>query len=443
MSGFLADGSITSWGRTLRAQHRVARPVFRDELDALAGSAAGEPNGVLAIGLRRSYGDSGLNADGALVDLTRVNRLIAFDPQTGILHAEAGLSLAQLLDFSVPRGFFPPVTPGTKFVTLGGAVANDVHGKNHALNGSFGRWVRHIGLLRSDGTHLKLTPDDTTGLFAATIGGLGLTGIITDVAVQLRPIRSSQMDVETIAFEKISEFFELTRKSLDQFEHSVSWIDFHSSGTRLGRGIFTRANHSENGPLASEGKTGPAIPFDMPEFFLNSLSMRAFNATYFHKNRISAGTSTAPYNSFFYPLDALSDWNRIYGRRGMIQYQCVLPPSSAEPGVGELLSQISMSGQASFLAVLKTFGSLPSPGLLSFPMQGTTLALDFPNRGQATLELLDRLDSVVKEAGGRLYPAKDVRIPKAMFIESLSHMDRFVRHIDPAFSSSFWRRVRP
>jgi L-gulonolactone oxidase len=441
MSGFFPDDSVTSWGRTLRAHHRVARPVFSDELDALLDSATSEPNGMLAIGLRRSYGDSGLNANGALIDTTGIDRLVSFDAKTGILHAEAGLSLAQLIDFSIPRGYFVPVTPGTKYVTLAGAVANDVHGKNHTRSGTFGRWVRHIGLLRSDGSHLKLTPEDNTGLFAETIGGLGLTGIITDVAVQLRPILSSNMNVQTMAFNRVSGFFELTRESLDHFEHTVSWVDFHASERHLGRGIFTKANHSEAGPLVSKNKAGPTIPFDLPEFVLNRLSVRAFNIAYFHKNRMRAGTSTLPYNDFFYPLDALGDWNRIYGKRGMIQYQCVIPPAVAEAATSELIRQISRHGQASFLAVLKTFGPLQSPGLLSFPMQGTTLALDFPNRGRTTLELLDRLDRVVEESGGRLYPAKDCRIPKEIFINSFPQMNQFVRHIDPAFSSSFWRRV--
>lgn len=429
-----------SWGRTVRPRHRVARPAFRDELDSLVKSAAGGPNGVLGIGLRRSYGDSGLNADGALIDASRLDRLIAFDPATGILHAEAGLSLRQLLDFAIPRGFFLPVTPGTTFVTLGGTVANDVHGKNHSCNGTIGRWIRQIGLLRSDGTHLRLTSEDNSELFAATIGGLGLTGMITDVAIELLPIHSGDMDTETIAFSSLEDFFDLTESSLVDFEHTVAWIDFHAGA---GRGIFTRANHARSGALTAQAKSGPTIPFDFPEFVLNSLSMRAFNALYFHKNRISAGRHTLPYNNFFYPLDTLGDWSRIYGRRGMIQYQCVLPPNTARTGTIELLRLISASGQASFLAVLKTFGPLASPGMLSFPMEGTTLALDFPNRGERTLALLDSLDHVVKEAGGRLYAAKDVRIPKDLFLDGFPQMKQFLPHIDPAFSSSFWRRVRP
>jgi FAD/FMN-containing dehydrogenase len=441
MSGFVTDSNVVSWGRVLRASHRVARPAFRDELDALVTTGASEAHGLLAVGLRRSYGDSGLNADGALIDVSRLDRFISFDPATGLLHAEAGLSLAKLLEFAIPRGFFLPVTPGTRFVTLGGAVANDAHGKNHWRNGTFGRWVRHIGLLRSNGSHHRLSPDENPELFAATIGGLGLTGLITNVAVQLQRIRSSEMDTEKTPFGNIAEFLELTRDSLDRFEHTVAWVDCLAAGDRLGRGIFTRANHAETGELRAESSTGPSMPLDLPEFMLNRYSVGLFNTLYFHGGRMRAGYRRQSCNGFFYPLDGISNWNRMYGTRGMFQYQSVVPSASADAATKEMLRQISAAGQGSFLVVLKTFGALESPGLLSFPMEGTTLALDFPNRGRVTLELFDRLDAVVKEAGGRLYAAKDGRIPKEMFINGFPALGEFARHVDPAFSSSFWRRV--
>lgn len=441
MTSYVPRSDVVSWGRVLRGAHRVSSPAFQDQLEAAVNEGAQSNNGVLAIGLRRSYGDSGLNQDGSLVDLSGLDRLISFDQETGVLHAEAGLSIAGLLAFSVPRGFFIPVTPGTKFVTLGGAVANDVHGKNHTRNGTIGRWVRSIGLMRSDGTRTTLTPQDNTGLFSATVGGLGLTGIITDVALQLQPIRSSQMDVETIAFGHVSEFFRLTEESLDSHEHTVAWIDCLATGASLGRGIFTRANHSSSGQLTVQSKKGPALPVDLPGFALNKLSVSAFNTLYYAVHRMSAGRAETGYNKLFFPLDAIGNWNRMYGRRGMYQYQSVVPPGAAQAATEEMLMQIASAGEGSFLVVLKTFGPLRSPGLMSFPMEGTTLALDFPNRGEKTLRLLDRLDAVVKQARGRLYPAKDGRISAAMFRDGFTELSGFAEFVDPAFSSSFWRKV--
>lgn len=397
---------------------------------------------LLGSGLRRSYGDSGLNADGALVDVSHLDRLIAFDAGTGVLAAEAGLSLEQLLAFAVPRGYFLPATPGTKFVTLGGAVANDVHGKNHTRRGTLGRYVRELGLLRSDGRSLRLSSTENAELFGATIGGLGLTGLITYVALELLPVRSSNLDIETIPFGNVREFFALTRDSLSNFEHTVAWVDCLATGANLGRGIFTRANHSEDGELRVVAKRGPAIPFDAPGFALNRLSMSAFNEVYYRAGQLNGGRAKASYNQFFYPLDAISHWNRIYGARGMYQYQSVVPPQAAQDATVEMFKAISKAGQGSFLIVLKSFGSLKSPGLVSFPMEGTTLALDFPNKGESTLKLLATLDQIVSEAGGRLYPAKDGRLPPKLFLDRQPDLAKFESHIDPGFSSSFWRRMQ-
>jgi L-gulonolactone oxidase len=440
MDAFSTDSTVRSWGRVTKATHLVARPSFRDQLPGLLNGRPADLS-VLAIGLGRSYGESGLNADGALIGTAGVDRLIDFDASTGILHAEAGVSLAQVLEFAVPRGFFLPVTPGTKFVTLAGAVANDVHGKNHHRAGTFGRHVRGIGLLRSDGSRHWLTPEDASGLFAATVGGLGLTGLITDVAVALRPIKASRLDAEMIPFGHVREFFGLTRDSLADREYTVAWIDCLKGGDALGRGIFTRADHASGGPLSVEPSAGPRMPLDLPGFALNRLSIAAFNWLYFHKLRLSAGRTSMSYNGFFYPLDGIADWNRMYGGRGFYQYQSVVPPTAAEEATVEMLKQIGRAGQGSFLVVLKTFGALVSPGMLSFPIEGTTLALDFPNKGASTLALLDRLDAVVKEAGGRLYPAKDGRLPATMFRQGHRRLAEFTGHVDPAFSSSFWRRM--
>ncbi len=442
MSAFLLRTDVTSWGRVRREKHYVASPNFLDQLPGLLSEGASNPRGVLACGLRRSYGDSALNADGALIDMLALDRFVSFDAATGLLEAEAGISLAEILDFAIPRGFFLPVTPGTKFVTLGGAVANDVHGKNHHLAGTLGRWVRRLTLLRSDGVELELTPDDESGLFAATIGGLGLTGIITSVTLQLKPIASSNMVVNTASFGDLATFFELSRESAGSHEYSVAWIDCLAEGANLGRGLMIYGDHAPMGELEPSNKRGPAVPIDMPEFMLNRLSISAFNSLYYWKGSRNVGPRTVSYDPYFYPLDSLQHWNRLYGQRGMYQYQSVVPHAVAPDATADMLKTISRAGAGSFLAVLKEFGDVPSPGLLSFPRPGTTLALDFPNRGEATLRLLSRLDSIVREAGGALYPAKDGRLPAELFRLGYPELERFSTHLDPGFSSSFWRRIQ-
>jgi FAD/FMN-containing dehydrogenase len=439
---FLPSDDLMSWGRVLRARHAMARPHWRDELPSLIAAGTEPERKLLAIGLRRSYGDSGLNPDGAVIDMTGLDRAIVFDPETRLLRAEAGISFDALLRLLVPRGFFPPVTPGTRFVTLGGAVANDVHGKNHHRAGTFGRWVRRLGLIRSDGSVVELGPADTTGLFAATIGGLGLTGVIAWVEVEMMPIPGGMMEVETIPFGSLDEFFPLAAQSDGAFDYTVAWVDCLAKGGALGRGIFSRGRHAQTGPLAPEkSRSGPSLPVDLPGFVLNRHTVRAFNEIYYRRARRGAGQRLVPYEPFFYPLDAIGGWNRMYGPRGFFQYQSVVPPETARDATKAMLETVSVAGEGSFLAVLKTFGDRPSPGMLSFPRPGTTLALDFANRGAPTLALMERLDAIVRQAGGRLYPAKDGRIPTKMFRASYPNWREFARHVDPGFSSHFWRRV--
>ncbi len=420
---------------------RVAHPAFRDELGDLIRTGVSDGHGLLAVGKLRSYGDSCLNGDGSVIEMPGLDHLIRFDRQHGVIEAEAGVTLDEILQVAIPAGFFLPVTPGTKFVTLGGAVANDVHGKNHHRAGTFGRWVRQLALMRSDGSENVVDRDDASGLFAATIGGLGLTGVITRVTLDLMPITSSRIDLQTIPFGKLSEFFALAAESEASHDYTVAWIDCLAQGDKLGRGIFTRARHSRDGGLSVSTKTGPSVPIEAPGFLLNRLSLSAFNEAYY---RIAGRPreANAGYDPFFYPLDAIGGWNRLYGRRGFYQYQSVVPPSAAEAATTAMLQTIAAAGQGSFLAVLKTFGDVPSPGLLSFPMQGTTLALDFANRGAPTLSLLDKLDAIVREAGGRLYPAKDGRLPPAMFKAGYPALDHFTPHMDPGMSSTFWRRMQ-
>jgi FAD/FMN-containing dehydrogenase len=440
VTDFISRSDVLPWGRIPRTQMRVARPSFHDELGALIAQGSAAPNHVLASGLRRSYGDSCINGGGALIDTTGLDRFIGFDRATGLLTADAGVSLAEILKLIIPAGYFLPVTPGTKFVTLGGAVANDVHGKNHHRAGTIGRWVRRLDLMRSDGVERSLAQDDTTGVFAATIGGLGLTGVITRVALELIPIASSNMDVQTIRFRDLPEFFALAGESETTHDYTVAWVDCLAKGSTLGRGIFTRARHSSDGQLHVHSAAGPSIPLDAPGFLLNRLSLSMFNEMYY---RLASRPSQKmmPYHPFFYPLDAIGSWNRLYGRRGFYQYQSVVPPADVQAVTAEMLRTIAAAGQGSFLAVLKTFGAIKSPGFLSFPMEGTTLALDFANRGPSTLALLDNLDAIVREAGGRLYPAKDGRLPSAMFQAGYPALEQFRTHIDPGMSSTFWRRM--
>lgn len=440
LSPFVERGDVLSWGRVVRRPQYVARPRYRDELPGLLDDATRTSR--LACGLRRSYGDSCLDSAGALIDMSGLDRFIVFDAEKGILRAEAGVSFSEILRLVVPEGWFPPVTAGTRFVTLGGAVCNDVHGKNHHGSGSIGRHIRALGLLRGNGERLTVSPQSNEALFAATIGGLGLTGVIEWAELQLTKIGSAYLYVETVPYESLGEFWMLAEESADRFEHTVAWIDCASGGAKAGRGIFSRANWAADGAYdVHSDKTWKSVPIDAPGFVLNRFTVGAFNSLYYRLKSRKAGMSRQHYAPFFYPLDAVLHWNRLYGRRGMLQYQCVVPRESDRAAIPALLRVIAASGQASFLAVLKTFGNLPSLGLLSFPRAGSTLALDFPNRGDKTSSLMARLDAIVKEAGGALYPAKDGRVTKELFRLSFPRWEQFVEQKDPAMNSDFWRRV--
>ena len=428
---------ILSWGRVDRRRQYVAKPHFRDELPELIAEPKWKDK--LAIGLRRSYSDSCLNSAGAVIDATGLDRFIAFDPRTGLLRAEAGVSLSNVLQLVVPKGWFLPTTPGTRFVTLGGAVANDVHGKNHHSAGSFGASVLAFGLQRSDRGRATVTPETEPDLFYATIGGLGLTGAIEWVEFALAPIPSSFLDVEIAPFESLEAFWSLAADSIGSHEHTVAWID---CATSRGRGVFTRANWASSGGLAPhDDRSFRAIPFYFPGFALNRLSVGAFNEFYYRLHKIKSARQTQDYQTYFYPLNSIRHWNRLYGARGMRQYQCVIPGVEERVALSAMLGEIAQTGMASFLAILKTFGDKPSPGLLSFPRPGTTLALDFPNRGESTLSLMSRLDAIVREARGALYPAKDGRMPADMFRLSFPQWETFAQLKDPAMNSDFWRRV--
>lgn len=399
------------------------------------------PKPFLSYGNGRSYGDVCLIDEGTLLLARGLDRFIEFDPRLGILRCEAGVTLAEALALVVPRGWFFPCTPGTRFATVGGAVANDVHGKNHHVAGSFGHHIRAFELWRSDGRVIECRPQQEANWFRATIGGLGLTGLIRWVELQLLPIQNPWMWVESQRFENLSSFWTLNREAEASFPYTVAWIDCLAVGKNQGRGILfsgMHAPHQAKLPIFKE--SSKRFPVDPPFSLVNRLSLRAFNALYY-RQRVRPEGMLNHYIPYFYPLDAIRDWNRIYGKGGFYQYQCVIPPSEAEVAISSLLNVIAKRNEGSFLAVLKTFGSKPSLGMLSFPRPGTTLALDFPNRGSSTLRLLNDLDSIVREAGGALYPGKDARMSASLFQSGYPQWESFSEYIDPNFSSQFWQRV--
>jgi FAD/FMN-containing dehydrogenase len=434
---FVTRDEVTSWGRVIRRPQSVAVPAYRDIVEAWASRF---PSRRLATGARRSYGDCCLSSDGSLLDMRRLDRLIAFDEFSGVLTAEAGLLLSDIMSIFVPRGWFPVVTPGTRNVTLGGALANDVHGKNHHRVGTFGNHVTSFTLVRSDRGVVKVDPQSEPALWAATIGGLGLTGVITELSIRLMPIRSSYLDIEHIYFDNIDAFIDLSDKS-DDFEHTVAWLDCTSKSPNLGRGIYSRARWRRDGNLTPHGPAIAGVPFDAPAMLLNPTTLKSFNALYCFFRTRKNGISVVHYNKALHPLDAISDWNRLYGAAGFYQYQCVTPKTAGCEPIRALLDVISRSGAGSILAVLKIFGDIQSPGWLSFPMPGYTLSLDFRNRGADTLRLLERLDEIVIAARGRLYPAKDGRISREMFERGFGNLDLFMKQRDPACRSDLSERI--
>lgn len=434
MKGPPAD--LRSWGG-LRAHDSV----LIEPGDWLAAPAAQEGQ-VLAYGNGRSYGDSCLNDGGGLIAARRLGQILSFDTTSGVMICEAGVLLDAVLKLAVPAGWFPPVTPGTCFVTIGGALANDVHGKNHHRAGTFGRHVLSFELARSDGARLTCSPAENAGLFAATIGGMGLTGLVTQVTLQLMKVQSGEMLQEAVRFTGVDRFFEIAAESDASHDYTVAWIDSVAGGRNFGRGVFFRANHAP-ASAAAPAKAARALPFPImpPVSLINRLTLTAFNALYLSAQPKTAEPRRIPYRPFFYPLDRVNDWNRAYGPKGLRQFQCAVPMADARAAVEEMLRRTLAAGESSFLTVLKLFGDVPSPGMMSFPIPGATLTLDFPHRGERTLKLLDELDRIAISAGGRVNPYKDARMSPAVFEASFPQWRDFSRQTDPAFSSSFWRRV--
>lgn len=427
---------VSSWGRLCADPHHTLG--LHDAAQVAKLVSSGRLPG-LAHGMGRSYGDACLNPGGQLWLTAGLDRFIAFDEATGRLTCEAGVLLRDIQHLAMPRGWALPVMPGTQQVTVGGAIANDVHGKNHHHSGCFGDHVLRIRLVRTDGSTLECGPGLQPGWWAATVGGLGLTGVIVEAEIQLRRAASAWLDTETVPFSGMQEFLQLSDGSETAWEHAVAWIDCLSGP--LVRGLFMRANTA--GPQAQREPAPRAltVPFVPPVPLANRLSLRPFNALYFHRGRMKAGRTVIHGAAFHHPLDALHGWNRLYGPTGFFQYQSVVPRDAGRAATEAMLAEIARAGEGSCLAVLKTFGARAPCGMLSFVRPGVTLALDFPNRGARTLALFERLDAIVADAGGRLYAAKDARMPRALFEAGYPRLDEFVAFRDPGISSGLSRRL--
>jgi FAD/FMN-containing dehydrogenase len=426
-----------SWGRYPATRHsRVLRARWRDQPPSLAEVT--EP--LLAVGCGRSYGDSCLNAGGALVDATGLDRFIEMQPD-GRLRCEAGLTLAEILDTVVPRGWCLPVVPGTRWVTVGGAIANDIHGKNHHRMGTFGAHITRLELVRSSGERMVCSASSNPALFAATIGGLGLTGLMLWAEIQLQRVAGPGIAEERIRFGSLDQFLSIAAEDAGH-EYTVAWVDCLGRGRHLGRGVYFRGSHHALPPQWRPLAVGPLarVPCDAPGTLLNRVTISAFNALQYRRAP-RRRSRPVPFGPFFFPLDSIGDWNRLYGRRGFLQYQCVVPETPRGEAIREILERLKRSREVPALGVLKRFGAMRSPGLLSFPRPGLTLAVDLPLRGRSTLELLDGLDAVVRTAGGAVYPAKDARMSGESFRAFYPAWETFARQVDPRFSSSFWRRV--
>jgi FAD/FMN-containing dehydrogenase len=425
---------VSSWGRLSADPHQVIDLTDRDRVAAELLRAGGAG---IAHGLGKSYGDASLNPWGILWSTRGLDRLIAFDATTGRLTCETGVVLRDIQRLLIPRGWGLPVVPGTQLVTVGGAIANDVHGKNHHVVGTFGEHVRRLRLVRSDGETIECGPDLRPELFAATVGGLGLTGVIVEAELQLRPTQGPWLEAETLAFEGLDEFFALSDESEIDWEHTVSWIDC-TSGPAV-RGLFMRARQAPAGSGIWRERRR-RLPITPPVSLVNGLSLRPFNALYYNINRRRTGVRTVHHEPFLYPLDSILDWNRLYGPSGFFQYQSVVPSKAGLWATRDMLDAIQRAGQGSFLAVLKTFGPRAPAGLLSFPQPGVTLALDFRN-SRALPALFARLDDIVCTAGGRLYAAKDARMPRALYEATYPNLAAFAKHRDPGMSSAMSRRL--
>lgn len=399
---------------------------------------------ILPVGSGKSYGDACLNEGGQVISTKYLNHFIAFDATKGIITCEAGVTLAQVLQLAVPHGWFLLVTPGIKYITVGGAISNDVHGKNHHRAGNFAHHLLQFELLRSSGQRLICSPTENKELFQATIGGIGLTGLITWAQFSLKPISSVFIEAQQIVTKNFSECLSVMSESKETYEYVIASLDSSASGKSMGSGAVLRGNHStQKDVTGSETVSAPlfSLPSPLPISAVNRFTTGIFNKLYYHKQLTKQKNWRVHYNPFFYPQDILGNWNYLYGPKGFLQYQCQLPNEGALGTLEEIFHTMQKNGFASPLTTLKILGEKKSLGLLSFPKPGYTLALDFPNTGKNLLDMFEKLDIIVQKNHGRLYLAKDARMSSDFFKNSYPNWQEFSRHIDPAFSSSMWRRL--
>lgn len=396
---------IQGWGRYPSFEAEVFAPSFDFECEGFIKNRV-----LIPRGLGRSYGDSSLSP--IVFETFRLDHFISFNHETGLISCQAGVSIHEILDLVVPRGWFMPATPGTSYITVGGAIASDVHGKNHHVGGSFSQHVVSFELLLGTGEKVTATPSGMPDLFKATCGGMGLTGIILSATFQLIPIQSSSIVQRTMranSLEEVCELFEANALST----YSVAWIDCLAKGRQMGRSLLMLGEHSVSGGLELGDKPKKSLPIDMPNWVLNPYSIKAFNFFYFYKPIFSPQKIDLPFKPYFYPLDAINNWNRLYGKNGFIQYQFVVPKVVGVKGLKRILDVISKSNKGSFLAILKVFGK-GNENYLSFPIEGYSLALDFKMES-GIVELVKRLDSMVLEMGGKVYLTKDALMSEQMF----------------------------
>lgn len=432
-----------SWGNLPKAKHKLH---FQQWTSNGLPEVPAECS-ILPYGKGRSYGDVPINDENALLVTTGLDRFIRFDTVNGVLECESGVTFEQIIKLVLPQGWFLPVTPGTQHLTVGGAIANDVHGKNHFHNGTFGCHIASFNLLRSDKGLLRCSDTENSELFSATIGGLGLTGVIVSAEIQLKKICSSTIVCREIPFDSVFEGVKSLIEHESDHHYTVAWIDTTARGASRGRGILSIGDHCDDQRFQVHQGMQLQVPINLPSCTLNRFSVAAFNKLYYDRHVRRRDVFRQSYFKYLYPLDGIRNWNRIYGSRGFFQYQFLLPLESdskiddVSAVLDELLDVVSENKAASFLSVLKSFGNISSPGLLSFPRRGITLAMDIPNRGSETLSLLDRLDEYIVPMGGRIYPAKDARMSPKMFRRSYPRLHEFSTFTDPKFSSSFWRRM--
>ena len=429
--------SLLSWGMYPKVMNTVFKFDKKETLKAIID----EHDDLIPYGNGRSYGDSALSSN--IINVKPKDYFIDFDEEQGLLHVQAGVLLSEILEAYVPRGWFLKVTPGTKLITVGGAIASDVHGKNHHVEGCFSECVKEFEIMLADGEVVTCSKETTPDLFKATCGGQGLTGVILETKIYLKKINSQYIDQTTIKTKNLKETFEAFEEYSDK-PYSVAWIDCLAKDKEIGKCLLMVGDFRDDGKLDYKLKSQKSIPFNFPSFALNNWSVRAFNWLYYGKAKEGVSQQRVDIDSFFYPLDAIGHWNRIYGKNGFTQYQFILPKETSYEGLEEILSAISKSGKGSFLAVLKLYGKA-NDNWLSFPIEGYSLALDFKIE-KGLFELLDQLDEIVVKHKGRIYLTKDVRVSKETFEQGYPHIEKFRQYrkenkLDSKFQSLQSKRV--